>query len=73
MQADLVVIDARALNLWPAHDPITAALQASIANMEAVMIAGAGASGTTRSSTRTSMRSKSGYGSRANDSPTRSM
>jgi hypothetical protein len=23
MQADLVVIDARALNLWPAHDPIT--------------------------------------------------
>jgi hypothetical protein len=29
MQADLVVIDARALNLWPAHDPITAALQAT--------------------------------------------
>src|SRR5205807_8509345 len=26
MQADLVVIDARALNLWPAHDPIAAAL-----------------------------------------------
>jgi hypothetical protein len=23
MQVDLVVIDARALNLWPAHDPIT--------------------------------------------------
>jgi cytosine/adenosine deaminase-related metal-dependent hydrolase len=23
MQADLVVIDARALSLWPAHDPIT--------------------------------------------------
>lgn len=40
MQADLVVIDARALNLWPAHDPITAALHASIANIEAVMIAG---------------------------------
>jgi 5-methylthioadenosine/S-adenosylhomocysteine deaminase len=40
MQADIVVIDARALNLWPAHDPITAALQASIANIEAVMIAG---------------------------------
>jgi 5-methylthioadenosine/S-adenosylhomocysteine deaminase len=40
MQADLVVIDARALNLWPAHDPIAAALQASIANIEAVMIAG---------------------------------
>jgi hypothetical protein len=35
-----VVIDARALNLWPAHDPITAVLQASIANTEAVMIAG---------------------------------
>jgi 5-methylthioadenosine/S-adenosylhomocysteine deaminase len=40
MQADLVVIDARALNLWPAHDPIAAALQASIANIESVMIAG---------------------------------
>ncbi|OLP03575.1 cytosine deaminase [Mycolicibacterium porcinum] len=40
MQADLVVIDARALNLWPAHDPVTAALHASIANIEAVMIAG---------------------------------
>jgi cytosine/adenosine deaminase-related metal-dependent hydrolase len=40
MQADLVVIDARAWNLWPAHDPVAAALQASIANIEAVMIAG---------------------------------
>ena len=40
MQADLVVIDARALNLWPAHDPIAAALNASIANIESVMIAG---------------------------------
>ena len=40
MQADLVVIDGRALNLWPAHDPIAAALQASIANIEGVMIAG---------------------------------
>jgi 5-methylthioadenosine/S-adenosylhomocysteine deaminase len=40
MQADLVVIDARSLNLWPAHDPIAAAVQASIANIEAVMIAG---------------------------------
>jgi 5-methylthioadenosine/S-adenosylhomocysteine deaminase len=40
-QADLVVIDARALNLWPAHDPIAAALHASLANIEAVMIAGA--------------------------------
>ena len=40
MQAGLVVIDARSLNLWAAHDPITAVLQASIANTEAVMIAG---------------------------------
>lgn len=40
MQADLVVIDARGLNLWPAHDPIAAALHASLANIEAVMIAG---------------------------------
>jgi 5-methylthioadenosine/S-adenosylhomocysteine deaminase len=40
MQADLVVIDARALNLWPAHEPIAAALHASLANIEAVMIAG---------------------------------
>jgi 5-methylthioadenosine/S-adenosylhomocysteine deaminase len=40
MQADLVVIDARALNLWPAHDSIAAALHASVANIEAVMIGG---------------------------------
>jgi 5-methylthioadenosine/S-adenosylhomocysteine deaminase len=40
MQADLVVIDARALNLWPASDPIAAALHAGLANVEAVMIAG---------------------------------
>ncbi|AXI02423.1 amidohydrolase family protein [Aquirhabdus parva] len=40
MQADIVAIDARALNLWPAHDPVATALQASIANIEAVMIAG---------------------------------
>ncbi|WP_232315657.1 amidohydrolase family protein [Mycobacterium celatum] len=40
MQADLVVIDARALNLWPAHDPIATALHAGLANIEAVMIAG---------------------------------
>jgi 5-methylthioadenosine/S-adenosylhomocysteine deaminase len=40
MQADLVVVDARALNLWPAHDPIAAVLHASLANIEAVMIAG---------------------------------
>lgn len=40
MQADLVVIDKRALNLWPARDPIATALHASLANIEAVMIAG---------------------------------
>jgi 5-methylthioadenosine/S-adenosylhomocysteine deaminase len=40
MQADLIVIDARALNLWPAHDPIAAALHAGVADIEAVMIAG---------------------------------
>ena len=40
MQADLVVIDARSLNFWPAHDPIAAALHAASANIEAVMIAG---------------------------------
>ncbi len=40
MQADLVVIDARMLNLWPAHDPLATALHASMANIEAVMIAG---------------------------------
>jgi cytosine/adenosine deaminase-related metal-dependent hydrolase len=40
MQADLVVIDARALNLWPAHDPVATALSASVANIEAVMIGG---------------------------------
>jgi 5-methylthioadenosine/S-adenosylhomocysteine deaminase len=40
MQADLIVIDARALNLWPARDPIAAALHAGVANVEAVMIAG---------------------------------
>ena len=40
MQADLVLIDARALNLWPSHDPVSTVLQASLANVEAVMIAG---------------------------------
>jgi 5-methylthioadenosine/S-adenosylhomocysteine deaminase len=40
MQADLVIIDARGLNLWPAHDPIATALHAGIADIEAVMIAG---------------------------------
>lgn len=40
MQADLVMIDARALNLWPVNDPVATVLQASLANIEAVMIAG---------------------------------
>ena len=40
MQADIVAIDTRAPNLWPAHDPVAAVLQASIANIEAVMIGG---------------------------------
>lgn len=40
MQADLVVIDARALNLWPAHDPVATALFAHPGNIESVMIAG---------------------------------
>ncbi|MEU6195397.1 amidohydrolase family protein [Streptomyces sp. NPDC047061] len=40
LQADLVAVDARALNLWPAHDPVATVLHADIANIEAVMIAG---------------------------------
>lgn len=40
MQADLAIIDARGLNLWPAHDAIAAALHAGVADIEAVMIAG---------------------------------
>ncbi|HSV38120.1 MAG TPA: amidohydrolase family protein [Nocardioidaceae bacterium] len=40
MQADLVVIDARQLNLWPMQDPIAAALHAGVGNIEAVMIGG---------------------------------
>jgi 5-methylthioadenosine/S-adenosylhomocysteine deaminase len=40
MQADLVVIDARALNLWPVHDPAATALHAHPGNIEAVMIGG---------------------------------
>ena len=40
MQADLVVIDASAINLWSAQDAVAAALHASVANIEAVMIAG---------------------------------
>jgi 5-methylthioadenosine/S-adenosylhomocysteine deaminase len=40
MQADIVAVDCRTLNLFPAHDPVAAVLQASISNIEAVMIAG---------------------------------
>jgi len=40
-QADLVIIDTRSLNLWPVHDPIATALQATPADIEAVMVAGA--------------------------------
>ena len=39
-QADLVMIDTRALNLTPVHDPIATALQAGLVNIEAVMIGG---------------------------------
>ena len=39
--ADLVVIDAEALNLVPVHDPVASLLtQTSLANIEAVMIGG---------------------------------
>ncbi|QUS38657.1 cytosine deaminase [Tardiphaga alba] len=40
-KADLVVIDATALNLFPVHDPVsTVLMQSSIGNVEAVMIDG---------------------------------
>jgi cytosine/adenosine deaminase-related metal-dependent hydrolase len=40
-QADLVVLRAGDLNLWPVHDPVsTVVMQTSLANVEAVMIAG---------------------------------
>jgi cytosine/adenosine deaminase-related metal-dependent hydrolase len=40
-QADLVFIHADALNLWPVHDPVaTVVMQANLANIDAVMIAG---------------------------------
>ncbi|MCV7228044.1 amidohydrolase family protein [Mycolicibacterium komossense] len=40
LQADLVVIDTRRLNLWPLHDPVAAALHAHPGNVESVMIGG---------------------------------
>ena len=40
-QADLVVLDASAWNMWPVHDPYsTVVMQANIGNVESVMIAG---------------------------------
>ena len=41
LQADLVLLRADALNMWPVHDPATSVvMQASLANVESVMIAG---------------------------------
>lgn len=41
-QADLVLVRADVLNMWPLHDPATSVvMQASLANIESVMIAGA--------------------------------
>jgi 5-methylthioadenosine/S-adenosylhomocysteine deaminase len=40
MQADLVVIDATAPNLWASHDPVATALHAGVANIDSVMVAG---------------------------------
>lgn len=40
-QADLVLIRATDLNVWPVHDPVaTVVIQASLANIDSVMIAG---------------------------------
>ncbi len=40
-QADIVVIDADDLNMWPIHDPVTTVVtQTSLANIEHVLIAG---------------------------------
>jgi cytosine/adenosine deaminase-related metal-dependent hydrolase len=39
--ADLVILNATDLNLWPVHDPVaTVVTQAGLSNVEAVMIAG---------------------------------
>ncbi|MEV0080025.1 amidohydrolase family protein [Nocardia neocaledoniensis] len=40
MKADLVVVDARMLNLWSFHDTVAAALHAGAGNIESVMIGG---------------------------------
>ncbi|MDF3882601.1 amidohydrolase family protein [Cupriavidus basilensis] len=40
-QADLVLIDARKLNMMPLHDPVSAiVMQASLANIDSVFVAG---------------------------------
>ena len=40
-QADIVVIDSRDINMQPVHDPVASVvMQASLANVEAVLIAG---------------------------------
>lgn len=40
-QADLVLVRADTLNMWPLHDPVTSlVMQASLANIDSVMIAG---------------------------------
>jgi cytosine/adenosine deaminase-related metal-dependent hydrolase len=40
-QADLVLVRADALNMWPVHDPVTSVvMHASLANVDSVMIAG---------------------------------
>ena len=40
-QADLVVLDAGQLNMWPVHDPVVSVITpASVANVDSVMIAG---------------------------------
>ncbi|CAG2138496.1 amidohydrolase family protein [Cupriavidus plantarum] len=40
-QADLVMIDARRLNMFPLHDPVSAVvMQASLANIDSVFVAG---------------------------------
>jgi cytosine/adenosine deaminase-related metal-dependent hydrolase len=40
-QADLVILSAGDLNMWPVHDPVVSVItQASVANVDSVMIAG---------------------------------
>jgi 5-methylthioadenosine/S-adenosylhomocysteine deaminase len=42
LQADLVLLRDHHLNLWPIHDPVsTVVMQAGLANVDSVMIAGA--------------------------------